>query len=48
MAIEADCPIVPVTVVGSDKFFKRFPHRAEVQITLLPLLQPRADETPLP
>jgi len=46
-AIEAHCPIVPVTVTGSDKFFKQFPHRARVQITLLPLLQPRTDETPL-
>jgi 1-acyl-sn-glycerol-3-phosphate acyltransferase len=46
-AIEAQCPIVPVTVVGSDKFFKQFPHRAGVKITLLPPLQPQPDETPL-
>lgn len=47
MAIEAGCPILPVTVTGSDKFFKQFPHRARVQIKLLPLLQPKIDETPL-
>ena len=47
MAIEAHCPILPVTVTGSDKFFKQFPQRARVQITVLPPLQPRTDETPL-
>lgn len=47
LALEANCPIVPMTVVGSDKFFKQFLHRARVQVTLLPLLQPRMDETPL-
>src|SRR5512147_1856475 len=30
LALEANCPIVPMTVVGSDKFFKQFPHRARV------------------
>lgn len=47
MAIEAKCPIVPITVTGSDKFFKQFPHRARVQITILPALQPQLDDTPL-
>lgn len=47
MAIEAHCPILPVTVTGSDKFFKQFPQRARVQISVLPLLQPKTDETPL-
>ena len=47
MAIEAQCPIMPMTVTGSDQFFKQIPHRARVQITLLPLLQPGTGETPL-
>jgi len=47
LAIEADCPIVPVTVLGSDKFFKQFPHRSRVHITLLPSLHPKESETPL-
>lgn len=47
MALEAQCPIVPITVVGSDKFFKQFPHRTRVQITILPALQPQTEDTPL-
>ena len=47
LAIEANCPIVPVAVVGSNQFFKRFPRRAYVQITLLPPLMPKPEENPL-
>ena len=47
LAIEANCPILPMAVVGSDRFFRRFPHRAQVQITLLQPLAPKPDETPL-
>lgn len=47
LALEADCPIVPLTVLGSDRFFKRFPRRASVQISLLPPLHPKDNETPL-
>lgn len=47
LAIDANCPIVPMAVVGSDRFFKRFPHRTHVQITLLPALMPRFGENPL-
>jgi 1-acyl-sn-glycerol-3-phosphate acyltransferase len=47
LAIEANCPIVPMAIVGSDQFFKRFPHHARVQITLLPPLLPRPGENPL-
>jgi 1-acyl-sn-glycerol-3-phosphate acyltransferase len=46
LAIDANCPIVLMAVTGSDKFFKRFPHRARVQIKLLPPLWPQPDETP--
>lgn len=47
LAIEAGCPILPVTVVGSDQFFKWFPRRTRVEITLLPPLMPEPDENPL-
>ena len=47
LAIEANCPILPVAVTGSDNFFKRFPRRTRVQITFLPLLAARPDEHPL-
>ncbi|MEP7136525.1 MAG: 1-acyl-sn-glycerol-3-phosphate acyltransferase [Chloroflexota bacterium] len=46
-AIEAHCPIVPITVVGSDKFFAQFPHRTRVHVTLLPPIMPKPDENPL-
>jgi 1-acyl-sn-glycerol-3-phosphate acyltransferase len=47
LALDANCPIVPMTVVGSDQFFKRFPRRTRVQITVLPPLLPRPGENPL-
>jgi len=47
LAIEANCPILPMTVRGSDQFFKRFPRRAPVQITILPPLMPKLGENPL-
>jgi 1-acyl-sn-glycerol-3-phosphate acyltransferase len=47
LAIEAHCPILPVAVTGSDNFFKRFPRRTRVQVTILPLLMPRLEESPL-
>jgi 1-acyl-sn-glycerol-3-phosphate acyltransferase len=47
LAIDAQCPILLMAVTGSDKFFKRFPRRARVQIELLPLLWPKPDETPV-
>jgi 1-acyl-sn-glycerol-3-phosphate acyltransferase len=47
LALDAHCPIVPMAVVGSDQFFKRFPRRAPVQITLLPPLIPKLGENSL-
>lgn len=47
MAIEANCPIVPMVVIGTDEFFKHFPRRANVTVRLLPQLMPYPDETPL-
>jgi 1-acyl-sn-glycerol-3-phosphate acyltransferase len=47
LAIEANCAIVPMAVVGSDQFFKRFPHRTCVQITILSPLLPKPGESAL-
>lgn len=47
LALDAECPIVPMAVVGSDQFFKRFPRRTRVQITLLAPLMPRLGENAL-
>jgi 1-acyl-sn-glycerol-3-phosphate acyltransferase len=47
LAIEAHCPVVPLAVIGSDRFFQHFPHRTPVQIILLPPLFPRPGESPL-
>lgn len=47
LAIEADCPILPMAIVGSDRFFRRFPRRTCVQINLLSPLMPKPGDTPL-
>ena len=47
MAIENNCPIVPMIVIGTDGFFKQFPRRATVTVKLLPPLLPHPGETPL-
>lgn len=47
MAIELNCPIIPMAVVGSDQFFKRFPHRSRVTVKLLPPILPNPHDTPL-
>lgn len=47
LALDANCPIVPMAVIGTDNFFKRFPHRTQVTIKLLPPLLPKPGESPL-
>lgn len=47
LALDANCPIVPMAVIGTDGFFKRFPHRTLVTIKLLPPILPKPGETPL-
>ncbi len=46
LAIESGCPILPMAVIGSDRLLHSFPHRAQVHVAFLPLLCPRAGETP--
>jgi len=47
LALEANCPLVPMALTGTDTFFKNFPHRAKVTLQILPPLLPRPDDTPL-
>ena len=47
MAIEMNCPIIPMTVVGTDQVLKRFPHRSALTIKLLPPIFPNQSDTPL-
>lgn len=47
LALDVNCPIVPMAVIGTDKFFKRFPHRTQVTIRLLPPILPKPGETPI-
>ena len=47
MAIETRSPILPMVLVGTDGFFKRFPRRANVTVKLLPPLLPNPGESPL-
>ena len=47
MAIETGSPIVPMVLIGTDKFFKQFPNRAHVTVQLLPPVLPISGETPL-
>jgi len=47
MAIEANCPIIPMAVIGTDTLFKRFPHRSQVKIKLLPPILPKESDTAL-
>lgn len=47
LSIEAGCPILPMAIVGSDKFFEQFPRRARVHIQVLPPILPKPGESPL-
>ncbi len=47
MAIEMNCPIIPMAVTGSDQLFKCFPHRSHVTVKLLPAILPSPRDTPL-
>lgn len=47
LAIEANCPIVPMAVIGTDTFFKQFPSRAKVVIRIGTPILPKPEDTPL-
>jgi 1-acyl-sn-glycerol-3-phosphate acyltransferase len=47
LAIEANCPILPMAITGSDRFFRDFPRRTRVTILFQPPLFPKTGDTPL-
>jgi 1-acyl-sn-glycerol-3-phosphate acyltransferase len=47
LAIDANCPIVPVAVAGLDKFFKLSPRRTHVTITIMEQIFTEPGETPI-
>jgi len=47
LAIDANCPIVPMALVGSDRFFRQLPRPNTVTVSLLPPILPTPDDTPL-
>jgi len=47
LAIAADCPIVPMTVEGTQRMFKRFPRRNLVTIRIGTPISPDEDTSPL-
>lgn len=47
LAIDANCPIVPMALIGSDRFFKQLPRPNTVTVSLLPPVVPTPDDTPL-
>ena len=47
LALDANCPIVPMAVIGTDNFFNHFPRRTVVTIRLLPPVLPKPGESPL-
>ncbi len=47
LALDANCPILPMAVIGTDGFFKRFPFRTVVIVRLLPPILPKPGESAL-
>jgi 1-acyl-sn-glycerol-3-phosphate acyltransferase len=47
LAIATNSPVVPVAVDGSQRFFRRFPHRTRVMVRICEPVHPEPDEMPL-
>jgi 1-acyl-sn-glycerol-3-phosphate acyltransferase len=47
LAIEVNCPILPMAITGTELFFHKFPKRSRVLIKILSPLYPEPGETPL-
>ena len=46
-AIEKQVPVIPMAIIGSDKFFREFPKRNPVTVKLCPPLIPKPNEDAL-
>jgi 1-acyl-sn-glycerol-3-phosphate acyltransferase len=47
LALQADCPIVPMALHGPQFLFKKFPQRTHVQLSLGMPVYPHPDDSPL-
>ncbi len=47
LAIENQVPVIPMAIIGSDKFFREFPKRNPVRVKLCPPLMPKPGEDAL-
>ena len=47
LAIEKQCPIVPISLIGTDAFFRELPKRNRVRAILSPPIYPEPEEDPL-
>lgn len=47
LALTSNCPIIPMAVIGTDKFFKSFPRRTVVTVRILPAILPKPGESAL-
>jgi len=47
LAIEANCPVVVVSINGIQHLFKTFPRRTVVEVVIAPPIDPAVDDTPL-
>lgn len=46
LSISANCPILPMAIIGTEKFMRTFPQRTPVHVAFLPMLQAQAGESP--
>ncbi|PWH13748.1 MAG: 1-acyl-sn-glycerol-3-phosphate acyltransferase [Anaerolineae bacterium] len=47
LALEANCPLVVVSINGIQNLFKTFPRRAVVEVVIAPPIYPTENDTPL-
>ncbi len=47
LAIEKQCPIVPMALIGTTTFFRELPRRNRVRVILCPPIYPKPEDDPL-
>jgi len=47
LAIDANCPLVAVSIDGIQNLFKKFPRRTVVRVVIAPPIWPKRDDSPL-
>lgn len=46
LAMDAHCPVLPMTIIGTDRFLRSFPRRTRVQVSFLEPVHARWSDTP--